>query len=210
MKKAFFLGLAILLLAGFFSVACNSNDDPSASRTGIESDWVTLDSLYCCPMVEITDENAYWDNIAKSQPAWEEARTHFTIVNNKYTDDYGVVWVDEKYTDDYGGVYVDENGIFHISVVGNRKPVKSDYLIYKQVSNSYNFLESILVEISEQMEEFTVWKAGIYECCNSVLIFLENEEKIHLLIDHLKTNNLFRRNTLKIYVGENIFTDLDN
>jgi len=132
-----------------------------------------------------------------------------TIVNDEYIDDWGTKWIDEIWTDDFGGVCIDENGICHISVVGNRKPIKSKYLIYKQVSNSYNYLKSILDEISEQMQftDYTVWQAWISECCNSLSICLENEGMIHSLIEHLKTNNLFKSNVLKIYVGKNVIVN---
>jgi hypothetical protein len=188
----------------FLFVACDPTDDLKLSSqrngTGSEGDWVRLDSRWCCAPTEMTD--VYLNNIARSHAAWEEARTHFTIVIDKYTDDYGTVWVDEKYTDDFGGVFLDENGINNISVVGNRKPVKSDYIIYKRVGNSYNFLLSILDETSEKMLEYTIWTAGICEKCNKVFICLENEKNINPFIGHLKTKKLFKRNTLNIFVGE--------
>ena len=82
----------------------------------------------CCrPIVETVADDVYWANFARSRIAWEEARTRFLTP-------------DGKYTDDYGGVFIDKNGIFNISVVGNYQPVKSDYLIYRQVSNSFNLL----------------------------------------------------------------------
>ena len=131
----------------------------------------------------------YEHNIGGGWAAWEEARAHFTRA-------------DGNYTDDFGGVFIDENGIFNISVVGNRRPVISAYLIYRQVSNPYNFLEDILDEVSKTGEEYTVWEAGICERCNGVYICLENKRKIHPLIRHLKTKKLFMRNSLNIFVGE--------
>ena len=179
MKRIYFAFILVFLFA------CDKEIKVS------EGDWVALDSFDCCEWIELTD--LYDVNIVKSRLAWEEAETHFTEVNGEYTDDFG-------------GVFIDENGIFNISVVGNRKPVISDYLIYRQVSNSYNFLENLLDEISEVMEEYTIWEAGVCEVCNKVTIALENEKKIHSLIEYLKRNNLFRRNTLNIFVGENEFS----
>ena len=79
-------------------------------------------------------------------------------------------------------------------------PVKSDYLIYQKVNNSYNFLDSIQEEISETMDMFNIWQVGICERCNKVLVCLENEKEINSLINYLKAKNLFKPNTLKIYV----------
>ena len=202
MKKAFVLGLTILLLAGLFTVACENNDNGLHWENDVRIIHLvsteSLDSQWCCPSWEMTEEKwaVYHANIAKSNPAWEEARPHFI----KYTDDFNtVVW----HAKDFGGVYIDINGIFNICVVGNRQPVKSDYLIYRQVWYTLKLLESILDGTSEVMDDYTIWMVGICEVCNSVNICLEDEKMIQPFIGYLKSKELYRPNILHFYVGEN-------
>ncbi|MFA5449552.1 MAG: hypothetical protein WC292_03845 [Clostridia bacterium] len=150
--------------------------------------YTLLESSNCCPPFE--QSSSYWDNIAPSAVAYEEAIIYFTTATGEYTDDFG-------------GVFVDENGLHNICVVGNRKPVISDYLIYKQVENSFNFLKSIFVGLESESQQFSVWQVSVCEVCNGVIICLESESKIPLLIEYLKTNSLFKKGTLNIFVGEN-------
>jgi len=191
MKRTFVLGLAVLFFSGLFIVTCQ-NDIETA-----EGNFTRSASSEICKINKST--GFYDENIGKSWAAWEEARVHFFIEYYEYTSTLGT-YTKQKWTDDFGGVYINENGIVNILVVGNRMPVKSDYLIYKKVNNSYNFLDSIYVEISESMDKFGIWQAGVCELCNKVLVCLESEKEINTLINHLKTNNLFKRNTLKIFV----------
>ena len=144
--------------------------------------------LFRSPKIE--QSSSYEDNITLSTAAYEEVITHFRTT-------------DGKFTDDFGGVYVDENGLHNICVVGDRKPVTSDYIIYKQVDNAYNFLESIVGNLSIESKRFSIWMISICENCNIVLVCLEDERKISPLIEHLKSNNLFRKGTLNIFVGSN-------
>lgn len=179
-KKIWGLTIAVLLL--FSLVACNPPEEEE------EEMYTLLESSRCCPQIE--QSSSYGDNIALSTTAYEEAVIHFTTA-------------DGKPTDDFGGVFVDGNGLHNICVVGNRKPIMSDYLIYKQVENSLNFLEGIVDEIGSKSQEFSVWKASVCEACNGVLICLQDESKISLLIEHLKANNMLNKGTLNIFVGEN-------
>ena len=39
--------------------------------------------------------------------------------------------------------------------------------------------------------------------CNKVTICLENENKIALIVEHLKTKNLFKKGSLNFFAGEN-------
>lgn len=152
------------------------------------AEWTLLDSSNCC--AEFEQSEAYTENFAKSMAAYDEAIALFTTT-------------DGKYTNDFGGVFVDGNGIHNICVVGNREPVKSDYLIYKQVDNTYNFLESIVEEVGNNSQEYSVWTVATCQFCNKVLICLENESKIPLLVEHLKSKDLFKKGALNIYIGEN-------
>jgi len=95
------------------------------SGCGDEDQWTIVESDTCYPLVA---SDSYWDNFGESSTAYEEAIKHFITENGNYTNDFG-------------GVYIDENGIHNICVVGFRRPVKSDYLIYRRVKNSINFFK---------------------------------------------------------------------
>ena len=176
-KKFAALGIALLMCLSL--AACNPTEEGEA--------YTLLENGSCCPTSE--QSGSYWDNIVQSAKAYEKAIARFTRVNGKRTNDFG-------------GVFIDENGLYNICVVGNRKPVSSDYLIYRQVENSYNFLFSVYESVSEVMQEYSVWQAGVCEQCNGVLICLEDESKIASLIKYLQKEKLFKKNVLNIYVGE--------
>jgi len=202
MKKTFIFVLAILMLFGFLTVTCENYDNNLSWENEVRMTYLvqteSLDSQRCCVWPEITDEpdEIYFENHRKSWIAWEEVRPNFI----KYTSDFNtVIW----YADDFGGVYIDGDGIVNICVVGGRQPMKSDYLIYRKVSYSYKFLDSIYEEIGEIMDDYSIWMTGVCEKCNRVQICLENKEKIQPLIEHLKSKKLFKPNTLHFYIGEN-------
>ena len=190
MKKACILGLAILL-TGLFAVACETNPNEIADEIAGDYWMRVYNRNACCtPFVRNVPDDVRFHNTRKGMAVFEEeARPHFTTV-------------DGRWTDDFGGVFIDGNGFYNILVVGNRRPVKSDYLIYRQVHNSYNFLDSIRNEIRGIMIEnrYTIWGVAVRNSCNRVLIELENEKKMYSIIEHLKTKNLFRHNTLRIFV----------
>ena len=198
MKKTLILGFSILLIAGFFMAACQNNGEGGKTALldrSIEEGWLLLDSYDCHPYLKIEEiTDLYHVNSSKGFAEWNEAIKHFTTE-------------DGKYTDDFGGVSIDENGIFNILMVGNREPVKSDYFVYRQVSNSYNFLESIMDELTELTSQdytfWTIWTISLCGVCNKVFISLENENRIQPIIEHLKIKKLFKRDTLSIFVGEN-------
>jgi len=175
-KKIIVLGVVLIMCIGIF---CGCGND---------KEWTLLESSECHEPFEMSD--VYWNNYPNSTTVYEEAITQFTTI-------------DGKYTDDFGGSYIDSNGIYNICVVGSREPVKSDYLIYKRVDNSYNFLESIVEEIGKISQEFNIWKSANCNSCNRVLICLEKESKISLIIEHLKTKNLFKKDSLNFFVGQN-------
>ena len=175
-----FIELMIVALLLFSLAAC----DPSE----MDEMYTLLESSSCCPQSE--QSSSYWDNNALSMAAYEAVITHYTTTKGEYTDDFG-------------GVYIDSNGVCNICVVGSREPMTSDYLIFKQVENSYNFLKSIFDELGRRRQEFSIWMSGTCDKCNKVLICLEDEAKISSLIDYLKANNLFKKGTLNIFVGEN-------
>jgi len=179
MKNKSVSGLAIMLLTGLVIISCPNGKELH------EGYFTKSPNSVICALDNKTGH--YEENFGKSWAAWEVARKHFYSSHNKWTDDFG-------------GVYIDGNGIVNILVVGSRRPVISNYLIYRQVLNSYNFLERVLNEISDIMTEFTIWQAGICEIHNKILVCLEYEREIHSLISHLKTKNLFKQNTLKIFV----------
>lgn len=159
----------------------------SQKEEGEMYEWTRIEGIECCPEIVLTD--AYDSNYSKSKIAYEDAITYFIEGN--------------KYTDDFGGVFIDNNGIYNICVVGNREPIKSDYLLYRQVDNSFNFLESIVVEISEITHEFTIWMAGTSVTRNKVIIYLKDENKLPLLIEYLETKNLYQEGTLEILIEDN-------
>jgi len=171
------VGASIMLLGVLVLTACDEMEE-----------WILLDTNRCCNEFEQTKD--YAENFAKSVIAYNEAITHFTTS-------------DGKFTEDFGGVFVDGNGIHNICVVGNREPIRSDFLIYRQVNNSRNFLDSVVDEIGQVMQEYLVWAVKTCESCNSVIVCIESESKIPLLIAHLKISNLFSVGTMKFFVGEN-------
>ncbi len=173
--------IAIMLFGVFGLVACTPEEDEMTK-------WIMLERSTCC--TEQEPSSAYATNINSSTMAYEEAIVHFTTL-------------DGKYTDDFGGVFVDKNGIHNICVVGTHKPVESDYLIYKQVRNSYNFLESIVGEVGRVSQEFSVCTASLCESCNSVVVGISVESNIPLLVANLEAKDLFSKGTLKFYVDEN-------
>jgi len=180
--KIFVVPLLVVLVSvmTFLLAACENN----------KNEWTRLESSECCVAINPELTGAYLDNHSKSTVAYEEAIVYFTTA-------------DGKRTDDFGGIFIDENGIYNICVIGNRKPVKSDYLKYKRVKNSYNLLEKIVDELGNRSQEFSIWMASTCETCNRVLICLEEESKIDLLMAHLKVNNLFKKGTLNVFVGTN-------
>ncbi len=92
-------------------------------------------------------------------------------------------------------------------VTGNRRPLECDYLIYDKVKFSYNYLLSIMDELSPRMEEYTIREIGIRATCNKVHISLEDESKIPIIINHLRRSFIFRRGALAIYVGPDTIRD---
>ena len=203
------LWIAVIMLLGVFGLtACDNNGSEEIE----DYLWrVIRDSNRCCYRPEITDWDLHRANFAKSRPVWEKAITHFIQRILTETNSNGVTWeIGRIYTNDFGGTFIDENGIFNINVVGNRRPVRSDYLVYRQVNNSYNFLKRIKDELwngmpVEKKRESTIWRSAICVRCNRFTINLEDESKIQLVIEHLRTKNLFRRNTLNFVVGEDYF-----
>ncbi|MCL2796650.1 MAG: hypothetical protein FWD58_01150 [Firmicutes bacterium] len=175
-KKIIFVGALLVVAMGLFA-SCGNGDD-----------WTRLKSEECCGPTETTD--AYWDNIGKSSAELEGVLKYFTVSG-------------EKRTDDFGGVYIDDNGILNVCVVGNRTPVKSDYIIYKRVKNSYNFLYGVYEGASDIITEYSVWSVAICEKCNRVAICLEKESEIQPLVDALKAKGLHKKGSISIFVGEN-------
>ena len=190
MKKACILGMAILL-TGLFAVACETNPNEIADEiTGDYWMRVYNPNDCCTPPITNVPADVRSHNSNRSWPVWNnEARPHFLTA-------------DGRWTDDFGGVFIDGSGIVNISVVGNRRPVRSDYLIYRQVHNSYNFLNSIKDGVAGIMrEENVAWGVAVHHRCNRVSIRVGNEKEIYSLIEHLRARNLFKRNTLRIWVG---------
>lgn len=182
-KKLIVIAVVTVMVFGVFGLAgCTESKED-------DMDWTLIDSD-CCKTINPTKTEAYWENLTQSSTAFENVLTYFTLE-------------DGKYSDDFGGVFIDENGIYNVCVVGNREPIKSDYLIYKRVDNAYNFLESIYEEIGKNSLEYSIWMIEICEYCNKVSIYLENESKIPLIVEHLKSIELFKKGTLNIYVGQN-------
>lgn len=176
MKKLIWV---MMMLLPFLLVGCESSEKDVMYNL--------LENSSCFPDVE--QSSVYGDNIILSTAAYENVITHFTLD-------------DGKFTDDFGGVYVDENGFHNVCVVGKRRPISSDYLIYKQVENSLNFLESIVDSLERESHDFTIWMMSICDFHNGVIICLENESKIPLILEHLKSNELLKKGTLNIFVGK--------
>jgi hypothetical protein len=157
------------------------------------NEWSTVQSIECHNGFEPTE--VYLNNISEGCHAYEKALSHFTTA-------------DGKYTDDFGGVFVDKNGIYNINVVGMRRPVRSKYIKYRKVKNSYNFFLEVSEEVKEIMKEpeYTVWLADVVcETCNKALICLEDGTKIPDIVARLKEKGLFRKDSLNFYVGSDRF-----
>lgn len=58
-------------------------------------------------------------------------------------------------------------------------------------------------EIGKDMQKYSVFMIAICETCNIVLTFLEDENKIPLLITDLIVFNLYSEGAIKFYVGKN-------
>ena len=151
-------------------------------------EWTLLASVECCDKKELS--STYLKNIAKSTQEYEVARANFITTEGRYTDDFG-------------GVFIDAEGFYNINVVGSRKPIKSDFLIYRRVANSYNFLKEIYDETSKLMREYSIWEVAICESCNRIRVCLGDESKIPLLVTHLAEKNLFRGKILNVFIGKN-------
>lgn len=174
-KKIANLALAAVMLLCFFGLAGCGTDG-----------WERLQSSKCCETSESSSN--FFSNFAHSTAVYGDAVKRYLTT-------------DGKHTDDFGGVFVDGDGIYNICVVG-KTPKNSEYLIYKRVKNSLNFLESICEGLSGKMIEYSIWRVSICENCNRVLICLQNESDIALVVEHLKAKNLYKRDSLNFYVGK--------
>jgi hypothetical protein len=178
MKKVLVLAVVAIMMLGVFGLtACEKKEE-----------WALLTSSMCCEPVERS--NVYEENSSKYLATYAEVMPYFTTTGDKHTDDFG-------------GLFLDGDGILNVCVVGNRTPVESDYLKYKRVDQSYNFLESIVEELGKDMQKYSIWTVDTCASCNRVLICLENESQISLVIAHLKTKDFYEKNSLNFYVGEN-------
>lgn len=173
-KKIIALMAVLIICSGIFS--------------GCDNSWQRIESSACHETLESSD--VYFDNHDKSWAAYFDARTHFTTP-----------W--GEYTDDFGGVFIDNNGIVNIYMIGDRIPLESEYLIYKQANYSYNFLKSIYDELGKIMPDYSLWQVAICDSCNVVIVSLEDESEIPLIILHLSIKNLYRKDSLYFYIGEN-------
>ena len=127
--------------------------------------------------------NDFYKNFRKSQAEYNKAITYFKVN-------------EENQLDEFGGVFVDKEGIINICIVGNNIPYESEFLRYKQVSNSYNILKRIGEELQLVLKEYTIWMRGICESCNYVIIRLEEESNIPLVINYLKVKGVYKQDFL--------------
>jgi len=176
--------IMMLLIFSFVNlVACVKEKEED------EYEWKVLTNQEYYMIPEITNDD-YYENVDKSLKTYWEVLPHFKIE-------------DRKFTDDYGGVFIDSDGLLNILIIGNRRPVESDNLIYKQVENSLNFLLSVYDEANTLFSKYTIWKISISQSKNIVLISLEDEREISLLVEHLKEKQLFKKDAIAFYVGKN-------
>jgi len=141
----------------------------------------------------ITPTSVYWENHSHS-------KTEFDAIISGFIDANG------KYTDNFGGCFVDGNGFYNVCVIGSYRPTNSNYLVFKQVEHSLNFLNNVYNNAVELEDKYNIWSVEICEVCNKVKLCVENEAQIDLIIKQLKTDELFEKNTLLFYVGENLYT----
>jgi len=172
--------IMMLLIFSFVNlVACNKEED--------DYEWHLLTSQEYYMMQEITVD--YYENFDESMKIYSEVLSHFKTI-------------DGEYTDDFGGVFIDSDGLLNVLVIGSRKPVELDYLIYQQAENSFNALLSIFDEASKVVRDYTIWKVALCVSSNIVLIGLEDDSAISLIVDHLNDKQLYNKDAIAFYVGE--------
>ena len=149
-----------------------------------------------------TSSDSYAEMHSKADPVFYEALACFTKA-------------DGESTDDYGGVYVNEDGTYTICVVGDRTPIVSEYIVYRRVESSYNFLKSMLNEVVKLIDEFiqesqqnydtnlAIWIMSIDTVFNRNEIYLEKAKGIPIIIERLKEKDLFKADSLVFHVEKN-------
>jgi len=182
MKKVFVV-LVMVMIGVVFFIGCDI--DPKNKM------YTLIDNMDCCEIKERTIElDEYYENVKSSMELSYEVRAYYE---------------DDEHSNEYGGIYLDHNGILNLCVVGSNRPFVSEYLIYREVNYSYDYLCKVKDEIAKVMLEYTVWMVSICEECNRVSLCLEDASKIPLLVEYLIINVSLRDNSLIIYVGENSF-----
>ena len=174
MKK--FFSIILCFLTVFFCAGC-----------GEKKGYIRLEEYNCHAESAVAED--HWNTQKEGLAFYELAMADFKTA-------------DGRYTEDFGGKYIDENGFYNICVVG-RQPSDSEYVKYKKVDFSLNFLTEIYNEASALMQEYGVWQVDICARCNAVKICIEAENKIQTLIQRLKENGLFKKDALMFYVREN-------
>ena len=149
-----------------------------------------------CHRVVLESSEDYQENHAKSLIEYEKEMLRFK------TSDGG-------YADNFGGSFVDSNGIYTICIVGSQTLSESEYVNYKKVAVSFNSLNDIYGALIQLIGEYTIWDMHICEICNKVQVCVEDEKQIDLIIQRLKTDRLFKRNSLLFYVGRKEIDKLD-
>lgn len=169
------INIVIFMCFGVFN-GCNTN-----SKKGYK-----ILEEYECHYPFVMSEY-YCENYANSKIAFE-------TVMESFFDDEG------NYTNDFGGSYIDGNGIFNICVVGSRRPIDSNYLIFQKVDNSFNFLKKIYKHLIEHTDNYNIASVEICEICNKIKICIETVDQINLIVAQLRTEGLFKKNILLFYV----------
>ena len=88
--------------------------------------------------------------------------------------------------------------------MGSHELVNSDYLIFKEVDHSFKLLNSIYKDLIKHIDKYNMWSVEICEVCNKIKICTESENQIDLIVKQLKTDGLFKKNTLLFYASKNL------
>lgn len=92
---------------------------------------------------------------------------------------------DGSYNDYYGGAYVENLNEFIICVYGDYIPIEYDNITFKYVDYSYNYLLSIMEEVTNFATDYSIVLIGIDEKENKLLIQLKDELDVSLIINRL-------------------------
>ncbi len=149
----------------------------------------------------------YQSNVNRSIELYEELVTRYRARTALHNGKEFTV-----YSDDFAGVYIDEKGLLNIAVVGevqNDATLYGGFVLYKQFSFSYNYLQKIMNTVETIMDDYAILTVGIDDKYNHVFIELTDERYVERIIEILQLENLYNYDALKIIVDPNA-RNIDN